>query len=91
MVLIIFIVGDDYEIKGLIASGLYEFQFKSIPSKEKTETKNLTVLLLPDQPEIIIQNVEGSNLRIKWFRKTEDVLRGTIDHYELKYYYVSYH
>ncbi|KFM63555.1 Titin, partial [Stegodyphus mimosarum] len=74
-------VGDIYEVRDLVPSGNYTFEFSA--SEEVIRLSK--VILLPDQPEVILRTIYDGTVRIEWDRKFEDFRRGTIDFHSLSY------
>ncbi|XP_035211067.1 uncharacterized protein LOC118185335 isoform X1 [Stegodyphus dumicola] len=77
--------GDVYEIRGLVPSGHYSFEFNASGKIIKLSK----VILLPDKPEVIFRTIHDGTVRIEWNRKFGDFHRGTIDFHSLSYTYVQ--
>lgn len=77
--------GESYEIKNLIPGGLYSFIFRSVPSLDDRWSTTYRVVLLPGVPEVIFRYVGSGTVTLSWFRAFDDIMRSTIDRYELAY------
>lgn len=87
---LLLILGDNYEIEGLIPAGNYTFKFKTYPPSGQDEwSRPYRVILLPAKPEVIFRTIDSGTVKLEWVFKFEDRMRKTIDRHEISYFTVS--